>query len=96
MSIESAAGKKYIEDFEIKGVPAFLFAENLKSVKKNGKPFVEIAKDFLTHKNNTYYLHGSKVGIPFSKFITPPKMDVEAEPVWGRGLLQILEFTDFQ
>ena len=96
MSIGSATGKKYAEDFEIKGVPAFLFAENLKSVKKNRQPFVAIAKDFLTHKKSTCYLHGSKVGIPFSKFITPPKIDLEGEPVLGEGPIQIVEFTDFQ
>ncbi len=92
VDFNSEEGKKLIEIFSIKSVPALIFDS---SIEKTA--IFENAKNSLINKNNFYYLGSAASGIPPGKFLEIPKISAgdrvkgsESAPV------TIIEFSDFQ
>jgi len=104
VEVGSTQGKKLIEDFNIKGVPAYVLGKGASEITKQvpnaegkleKKKFVELAKNVLTEKSGLYLLN-EKSGLLLSQFFTTPSIDVKDEPALGSGSVQVVEFTDYQ
>jgi protein-disulfide isomerase len=98
VDISSKEGEKLIEDFEVKGVPAYFLSNGIEKLMKDGKKFVELdhVKPVLVEKSGIYHLAPGKTGLKFGKFLVAPEFDLEGEPVAGNGPVQVVEFTDYQ
>lgn len=88
----SAEGKKLIEEFNVKSLPAFFFDTNIEKVA-----VYEKVKDGLEKKDNLYYLSPAASGIPPGKFLNPLQV-LPTDRVKGPldAPVAIIEFSDFQ
>ncbi len=88
----SKEGKKILDDFEIKTIPAFIFSKEIEHTL-----FFQQAGIFFSEKNGQYNLNTAEIGIPAGKYVEAPKIsdsDIKIGSVDAK--IKIVEFSDFQ
>ncbi|MFA6184180.1 MAG: thioredoxin domain-containing protein [Parcubacteria group bacterium] len=88
----SAEGKKMIEDFEIKSLPAFVFGKEVEDTELFGQ-----AKALFIEKNGKYLLDSAKAGLPAGKYLKTPTIgdnSIKFGP--DDAKVKLVEFSDFQ
>ncbi|MGW8185159.1 MAG: DsbA family protein [Candidatus Moraniibacteriota bacterium] len=88
----SEEGKKLIEDFGIKSLPAFVFGKEVEETD-----LFEQAKAIFVEKNGKYAMDSAKAGLPIGKYLQTPTI---GENVIKFGpddaKVKLVEFSDFQ
>ncbi len=88
----SAEGKKMIEEFGIKSLPAFVFGKEIEDTE-----LFEQAKTIFIEKNGKYFMDSAKAGLPVGKYLQTPTI---GENVIKFGpddaKVKLVEFSDFQ
>lgn len=88
----SPEGKKLIETFKIKSLPALIFDANIEKAA-----IFEKIKTVVENKNSMYYLSSSASGIPPGKFLELPKISAEDRSSGSEPApVTIIEFSDFK
>jgi len=88
----SPEGQKFIADFEIKSLPAFIFA---KDVDKTD--FYQQAAAVLDKKNDQYLLNTAQVGLSVGKYLELPSVtDSDIKIGSDDAKVKVIEFSDFQ
>ncbi|MBU3924628.1 prolipoprotein diacylglyceryl transferase [Patescibacteria group bacterium] len=91
IDFSSAEGKKLIETFKIKFLPALIFESSIEKAA-----IFEKAKSALENKDNLYYLSSAASGIPPGKFLELPKISAEDRSSGSESApVTIIEFSDF-
>lgn len=88
----SDKGKSLIKKFNIKSLPAFIFAGDIKDTE-----FYSQAEQLLSEKESKYVLDTAKLGLPAGKYIKLPKIsdtDIKIGP--DHAKVKLVEFSDFQ
>ena len=92
VAYDSPEGKKIIDEYKIKTLPAFVFGDKVKDTD-----FYTQAAQFFTKKDNHYVLDTMKLGMPAGKYLQTPKItdnDIKIGP--DDAKVKIIEFSDFQ
>lgn len=88
----SPEGKKMIEDFGIKSLPAFVFGKEIEDTE-----LFEQAKAIFVEKNGKYFMDSAKAGLPVGKYLQTPTI---GENVIKFGpddaKVKLVEYSDFQ
>ncbi|EKE20912.1 MAG: DSBA oxidoreductase [uncultured bacterium] len=88
----SAEGKKMVEDFKIRSLPAFVFGKEIEDTELFGQ-----AQAIFVEKNGKYFMDSAKAGLPVGKYLQTP---VIGENVIKFGpddaKVKLVEFSDFQ
>jgi protein-disulfide isomerase len=88
----SEAGKKMIEDFGIKSLPAFIFAKEIEDTDIYAQ-----AQAIFIEKNGKYVMDSAQAGIPVGKYLISPKIEANAVKIGpDSAKVKIVEFSDFQ
>lgn len=92
ISFDSEKGKKIIEEFNIKNLPAFIFDKNV----DESDLYVQ-AEPLFKLKNNRYVLNTQLVGLPVGKYLELPKIN-EDDAIFGKidAKVKVVVFSDFQ
>jgi protein-disulfide isomerase len=92
VDFSSPEGKKMIEEFGIKSLPAFIFGKEVEETE-----LFEQAKTIFVEKNGKYAMDSAKAGLPIGKYLQTP---VIGENVIKFGpddaKVKLVEFSDFQ
>lgn len=88
----SEEGKKMIEEFGIKSLPAFVFGKEVEDTELFGQ-----AQAIFVEKNGKYFMDSAKAGLPVGKYLQTP---VIGENVIKFGpddaKVRLVEYSDFQ
>lgn len=92
LSYDSEEGKKAIEEFEIKTLPAFVFDKNLDEVELYSQ-----AKEIFELKKEAYVMNTQMLGMPTGKYLALPEVK-EGDAVFGNkdAKVKVVIFSDFQ
>lgn len=92
VAFDSEEGKKLIQDFEIKSLPAFIFAKEIEDTDIYAQ-----AQEIFIEKNGQYFMDSGKAGIPVGKYLTLPEIN-ENVVKYGPddAKVKIVEYSDFQ
>ncbi len=92
IDFDSPEGKKFIEDFKIKSLPALIFDKNIEKAE-----VFERIKTIMENKDNLYYLNSAAAGIPQGKYLELPAI-TSGDRVMGpeTAKVAIIEFSDFK
>ncbi len=92
VAYDSSEGKKLIDEYKIKTLPAFVFGGEIKDTN-----FYTQAAQFFTEKDSRYVLDTMKLGMPAGKYLQTPEItdnDIKIGP--DDAKVKIIEFSDFQ
>jgi len=92
ISYDSDSGKKLIDEFNIKTLPAFIFSNMVTKTD-----FYVQAKELFDEKDNQFSLRTQDIGIPVGKYLATPKIN-DADAVTGtkEAKVKVVVFSDFQ
>jgi protein-disulfide isomerase len=92
VEFDSTEGKKMIEDFKVKTLPAFVFSEELKKTELYAQ-----AEEAFVAEGANYFLNSQALGIPAGKYLELPGIE-EGDAVFGKkdSQVRIIVFSDFQ
>ena len=89
---DSETGKKMIEEFSIKSLPALVFAKEIEDTD-----IYTQAQEIFIEKNGKYLMDSGKAGIPAGKYLAVPKIDgsvIKYGP--DDAKVRLVEYSDFQ
>ncbi len=91
----SEEGKKMVEDYKIKTLPAFVFDKKIEDTNFYGQPGVE---SLFEEKDGRYLLNTTALGLPAGKYLELPEIDGEKYAVLGSedGKAEIIVYSDYQ
>lgn len=92
VAFDSEEGKKLIEEFGVKSLPAFVFAKEIEDTDIYAQ-----AQEIFIEKNGQYFMDSGKAGIPVGKYLATPKIDgnvIKYGP--DDAKVKIVEYSDFQ
>ncbi len=88
----SDEGKSLIKTFDIKSLPAFVFAGDVKDTE-----FYAQAEQLFSEKDGKYVLDTAKLGLPAGKYVETPKIkDTDIKIGSDDAKIKLVEFSDFQ
>ena len=92
INYKSKEGKKLIQQFGIKTLPAFIFNQ-----KVNKTDLYTQAKVLFKDKNNQYIFDIQKLGVPIGKYLQVPKIK-DKDAIFGKAeaKVKVIIFGDFQ
>ncbi|MCK5490902.1 MAG: thioredoxin domain-containing protein [Candidatus Pacebacteria bacterium] len=92
INFDSEEGKRLIESFEVKTIPAFVFSSNVSEIKEYDK-----IGDVLIENESGYLLDAVKTGIPIGRNLSAPKaQDDDATKGSVDAKVTIVKFSDFE
>lgn len=92
VNFDSAAGKKMIDQFGIKTLPAFVFDQAVEKTELYAQ-----AKDLFVAKAGQDVLNGQLLGIPVGKYITLPEVNENDATIGAKDAkVKVVMFSDFQ
>jgi len=92
IAYDSEEGKKMIEKFSLKSVPAFVFSREVAETD-----FYTQAQSLFTEKDGQYIFNISQVGLPVGKYITLPEIKDDSIKVGSQDAkVKLIVFSDFQ
>lgn len=93
VEIASPEGKKLIEDYNLKSIPAFVFSKNV----EDSEFFQSEASVLFEEDNGSFILNATGLGIPVGKYLETPSIS-ENNPQKGNaeGKIKIVTYLDFQ
>lgn len=88
----SVQGKKLVETFGVKTLPAFIFSKEIEKTELFAK-----IEQILEKKDDAYLIKSAEAGLPVGKYIESPKIG-ENDIKLGSddAKVKVVEFTDFQ
>lgn len=91
ISHDSEEGKKLMEKFQIKSVPAFVFSKSITSTD-----FYSQADVLFNEKENDYFLKGQELGLPVGRYIeTPSISDSDASAGPKDSKVKVIIYSDY-
>lgn len=88
----SEAGKKMIEEFGVKSLPAFVFAKEIEDTDIYAQ-----AQPIFIEKNGKYLMDSAQAGIPVGKYLKTPSIDGDVVKIGpDDAKVKLVEFSDFQ
>ncbi|MCK4918816.1 MAG: DsbA family protein [Candidatus Pacebacteria bacterium] len=92
INFDSEEGKRLIDSFEIKTIPAFVFSSNVSGIKEYEK-----IGDVLIKNEDGYLLDAVQTGIPVGRNLGAPKIE-DGDAIKGSADAEvtIIEFSDFE
>lgn len=92
VQFDSAEGKRLVEDFHIKTLPAFVFGDTIEQTL-----FYTQAQPLFIQQDKMYVLNTAQMGVPVGKYISFPSVDEQTASVGSQDAkVKIIEFSDFQ
>lgn len=92
IDINSVEGKKLVEEFGIKTIPAFIFSNEIEKTELFAK-----AEPFLDKKENGYAIKTAEAGFPVGKYVATPEI-LERDIKLGsdEAKVKVITFVNFQ
>lgn len=92
VAFDSAEGKKMIETYGIKTLPALIFSPDIEKTD-----FYSQASVIFNKKDDNYVLNTSQLGIPAGKFLSSPEVN-DSDASFGNkdSNVKVVVFSDFQ
>ncbi|HBI17415.1 MAG TPA: hypothetical protein DDY52_04720 [Candidatus Moranbacteria bacterium] len=88
----SEEGKKMIEEFGIKSLPAFVFGKEVEDTELFGQ-----AQAIFVEKNGKYFMDSAKAGLPVGKYLQTPVIGENAIKFGpDDAKVKLVEYSDFQ
>ncbi len=88
---DSEEGKKLMEKFQIKSVPAFIFSKAITATD-----FYSQADVLFNEKENDYFLKGQELGLPVGRYIeTPPISDSDVSVGPKDSKVKVIIYSDY-
>jgi len=88
----SEEGKKMIEEFGIKSLPAFVFGKEVEDTELFGQ-----AQAIFVEKNGKYFMDSAKAGLPVGKYLQTPVIGENAIKFGpDNAKVKLVEYSDFQ
>jgi protein-disulfide isomerase len=92
VAYDSEEGKKLIEDFKIKTLPAFVFEKNIENTGLFGQ-----ASAIFKKEGEMYSIDTAQIGVPAGKYLELPVINDNDIVVGSRdSKVTLIEFSDFQ
>lgn len=92
VNYDSEQGKKMIENFGIKTLPAFVFDPAVEKTELYSE-----AKDLFTSRNGQDVMNGQLLGIPVGKYLSIPSIDAGDATIGNaNSKVKVVVFSDFQ
>lgn len=89
---DSAVGKKMIEEFGVKSLPAFIFAKEIEDTDIYAQ-----AQPIFIEKNGKYLMDSAQAGIPIGKYLQSPIIGEDVVKIGpDDAKVKLVEFSDFQ
>jgi protein-disulfide isomerase len=92
VDINSSDGKSIAQKYEVKSIPAYIFAEEIDKTD-----FFTQAAPIFDKKSDSYLLQTAQLGLPVGKYVETPAIaddDVQIGPKDAK--VKLIEFSDFQ
>ena len=91
IDVNSVEGKKLIEQFSLKTVPAFIFSKEFEK-----SPIFQNAQPFLDKQGESYAIKSAEAGFPIGKYIAIPSInDNDIKIGSSEAKIKVVEFSDF-
>lgn len=92
VDVKSENGKKLIEKFGIKSIPAFVFGKDIEKAALFAQ-----AQSVFEQKDDQYLLNSAAVGLPVGKYMETPKIK-DGDLIIGNkdAKVKVIEYSDFQ
>lgn len=88
----SEEGKKMIEEFGVKSLPAFIFAKEIEDTD-----IYTQAQEIFVEKNGKYFMDSAKAGIPVGKYLVTPVIGSDVIKYGpDDAKVKMVEYSDFQ
>lgn len=91
--VDSEEGKKIIEKFDIKNIPAFIFDNKIENTDFFSQ---EGIKTIFEKKEGSMVLNKNLMGIPAGKFLKFPEISANDNFLGNKDALKVIVFSDFQ
>jgi len=89
---DSEAGKKMIEEFGVKSLPAFIFAKEIEDTDIYAQ-----AQPIFIEKNGKYLMDSVQAGIPVGKYLQSPEISGDVVKIGSDDAkVKLVEYSDFQ
>ena len=91
IDVNSVEGKKLIEQFSLKTVPAFIFSKEFEK-----SPIFQNAQPFLDKQGESYAIKSAEAGFPIGKYIATPTInDNDIKIGSNDAIVKVVAFSDF-
>ncbi len=92
IDVNSAEGKKLVEQFKLKTIPAFIFSKEIEKTELFSK-----AEPFLEHQGDAYAIKSAEAGFPVGKYLTAPTIsDQDIKIGADDATVKVVAFGFFQ
>lgn len=92
IDVNSPEGKKLVEKFNLKTIPAFVFSKEIEKTDLFAK-----AEPFLDKKDDGYAIKSAEAGFPVGKYIATPQVSEKDIKIGSdNAKVQVVAFTNFQ
>lgn len=91
IDVNSTQGKKLVEQFSLKTIPAFIFSKEIEKTDLFTK-----AQPFLDKQGDSYAIKSAEAGFPVGKYIAAPAInDKDIKIGSDEAKVKVVEFSDF-
>ncbi|KKQ79859.1 MAG: hypothetical protein UT03_C0039G0001, partial [Candidatus Moranbacteria bacterium GW2011_GWD2_38_7] len=92
IDVNSEQGKKLVEQFNLKTIPAFIFSKEIEKTELFAK-----AEPFLDKQGESYAIKSAEAGFPVGKYISAPKAsDKDVTLGSSDAKVKVVAFSNFQ